>query len=166
MSPRSIYPHKKRPATERGQPHKGQPPGRSHPNFRGAKHIDTLGYVVLTDPETGGRKREHMLVAERALGKPLPPEAEVHHWNEDKTDNRNCNLVICQDAAYHRLLHARAARLRGFGRLDVKRCPECGAVKRLTEFYSEPKRWDGRHGFCAACVRARAKERYANRRRA
>lgn len=55
----------------------------------------------------------HQRVAERALGKPLPAGAEIHHVNGDPKDNRPANLVICQDAAYHDLLHARA-RARGW----------------------------------------------------
>lgn len=53
------------------------------------------------------RTYEHIVVAERALGKPLPNGAVVHHVNLDTHDNRPCNLVICPDEAYHRLLHKR-----------------------------------------------------------
>lgn len=52
---------------------------------------------------------EHRFLAEQALGKPLPPEAEVHHMNNDKGDNHTpFNLVICPDRAYHMFLHKRA----------------------------------------------------------
>lgn len=47
--------------------------------------------------DSSGNVLEHILIAEKALGKHLPDKAEVHHVNEIKTDNRNENLVICQD---------------------------------------------------------------------
>jgi hypothetical protein len=50
---------------------------------------------------------EHILVAEKALGKHLPPGAVVHHVDEDGLNNKPWNLVICQDNAYHRFLHKR-----------------------------------------------------------
>lgn len=55
-----------------------------------------------------GDKRVHVAIAEAALGHPLPRRAQVHHVNGDKWDNRPSNLVICEDDAYHKLLHVRA----------------------------------------------------------
>lgn len=49
----------------------------------------------------GGRL--HRVRAERALGKPLPLGAVVHHADGSKDDD--APLVICQDETYHRLLH-------------------------------------------------------------
>lgn len=54
-----------------------------------------------------GRVWKHRIVAERVLGHPLPPGAVVHHVNGNQRDNRTCNLVICENQAYHMLLHAR-----------------------------------------------------------
>ena len=54
----------------------------------------------------------HRERAAAALGKPLPAGAEVHHHTYD---GHNSQLVICQDSAYHHLLHSRMRRL-GYGR--------------------------------------------------
>jgi hypothetical protein len=60
------------------------------------------GYRMAT-----GRKRQtlHRRRAEIALGKPLPKGAEVHHLDGSTSDA--APLVICQDRAYHMLLHKR-----------------------------------------------------------
>jgi hypothetical protein len=66
--------------------------------------VDTLGYVRIW---TGKWEYEHRLVAEKVLGKPLPPGAVVHHIDGDNMNNHPSNLVICPDQGYHRLIHTR-----------------------------------------------------------
>lgn len=71
----------------------------------GTGNINAGGYVDVRIK--GRRTYEHILVAERALGRRLPKGAVVHHVNENRSDNAPTNLVICPNEAYHRLLHRR-----------------------------------------------------------
>src|SRR5438552_679889 len=53
-------------------------------------------------------RMEHVLCAERVLGRRLKRGEVVHHINGDTTDNRNKNLLVCTHG-YHMLLHWRMA---------------------------------------------------------
>ena len=57
----------------------------------------------------GNRIQEHILIASKALGRPLRKGEEVHHINLNKHDNRNCNLLICT-SSYHHWLHQEMVR--------------------------------------------------------
>jgi hypothetical protein len=78
----------------------------------GGRHSTSHGYVrVLVG--RGVRQYEHILVAERALGRPLknlgrghPNTEVVHHIDGDKTNNAPTNLLICTHR-YHTELHHR-----------------------------------------------------------
>ncbi len=133
--------------------------GSAHPGWEGGKSITPDGYVRVA----GGRRAmrpvilEHWAIAEKALGHLLPTGAVVHHWDEDKTNNTPSNLVICQDHAYHMLLHARKDRLQDTGSLNLKRCKTCKVVKPLTEFTPDAGNWDGRMYVCKRCRADKAK---------
>ncbi len=89
----------------------------------GTGNINAAGYV---DTHINGRRQyEHIIVAETALGKPLPEGAVVHHANEIKSDNRPENLVVCPDEGYHRLIHSRMRAFAESGNPDWKRCWIC-----------------------------------------
>lgn len=86
--------------------------GENNPNWRGGKILNG-GYPQtlvgsLNGGGTKGYKFDHRIIADLALGHPLPASAVMHHVNGIKTDNRNSNLVICENQSYHRLLHRRA----------------------------------------------------------
>ncbi len=72
-----------------------------------------------------GVKNEHVIVAERALGKPLPKGAVVHHVDEDKSNNAPGNLVICPSMAYHSLLHIRMRAFAATGDYNKRKCKIC-----------------------------------------
>lgn len=90
---------------------------------RGAGTVTRFGYRVLT--RSGAKTLEHVEIATRALGRPLPAGAEVHHVNGIRDDNRPENLVICPDKAYHKLLHVRMAALAECGNASYRKCPFC-----------------------------------------
>lgn len=103
----------------------------------------TNGYLSHADHDHpnvmgNGQVFDHVAVAVRALGKPLPKGVEVHHVNGVRSDNRGCNLVICQDHAYHSLLHQRARSLAACGHPSWKRCWIC-------DRYDDPRNFNCAH---------------------
>ena len=68
---------------------------------------------------------EHILVAEKALGKTLPKGAQVHHIDGNKSNNDPRNLVLCPDIGYHKLLHRRTEALEACGNPNYVRCYLC-----------------------------------------
>ncbi len=73
----------------------------------------------------GGYVAEHVLVVERAMGKPLPSNYPIHHFDENRSNNSNQNLVVCESTAYHCLLHSRQKALAACGNPDFRRCDIC-----------------------------------------
>lgn len=82
---------------------------------------------------SGGDRRLHRVRAEQALGKPLPPRAVVHHADGSKGDT--APLVICENQAYHRLLHSRMRIKAAGGNPNTDAiCERCRSVKARTAF--------------------------------
>lgn len=79
----------------------------------------TRGYVRA---DFGDRKLEHIAIAEKALGKKLPRGVVVHHVNENKSDNRNENLVICPGQGYHVMIHGRMKAMAATGSNRRREC--------------------------------------------
>lgn len=123
-----------------------------------SRRCASSGYRVPTPKFYRGGpngKRAHVVIAERALGHELPKGACVHHVNEDKVDNRPQNLMICQDGAYHRLLHLRADVLRRGGDPNTERI--CCTCQQPCALLDMGRRLTGRRTLtsqCRACQRA------------
>lgn len=79
---------------------------------------------LTADPDLRKGFRQIQIVI-GVLGRPLPKGAQVHHVNKNPGDNRNCNLVICQDATYHALLHRRMKARAACGHVDWEKCKHC-----------------------------------------
>jgi len=77
----------------------GDQTGSKNPAWKGGRTIATGGYVwvrKLNHPYKNkqGYVPEHRLVMEEEIGRYLNPNEQVHHLNENKTDNRIENLRI------------------------------------------------------------------------
>lgn len=111
--------------------------------------------------QVGGRRVHlHRLIAERVVGRPLPRTVQIHHVDEDKSNFANANLVICQDAAYHQLLHVRARVVRAGGNPNTQRvCGRCRRLRLLEEFAKRAERPGGHCQWCRACYAAYYREK-------
>lgn len=79
--------------------------GAGHKDFTGGRWFEKAkGYMMLTLPN-GKHRAEHVVIAEKALGRRLKKGEVVHHINGNKLVNRNTNLLVCT-IAYHSYLHA------------------------------------------------------------
>lgn len=108
-----------------------------HVKTRGIQTAITKSYRVVRLPNNRFVPI-HRLRAERALGKPLPRGAEVHHM--DGTRGDHSPLVICQDKKYHALLHARMrVRVAGGNQNIEALCCTCRCVKPFAAFLPSPR---------------------------
>lgn len=104
--------------------------GPNGSRWKGGKYLDSKGYMIIWKPDhpradKNGCVLEHILVAEEVFGKSLPDKAVIHHVNENRSDNRKENLIICQNENYHRFLHQRMRALKACGYADWRKCWIC-----------------------------------------
>ncbi len=86
--------------------------GPKHPRWRGGRgyaNQHTGRYVRVHDGKNS-RVLEHRRIAEKALGRRLNPNEVVHHIDENKCNNANNNLLIC-NRGYHKWIHDEMGRL-------------------------------------------------------
>lgn len=112
---------------------------------------EVIGYRTVRD--AGLRRQLHRVIAEKALGRPLPQGSQVHHVDGD-IQNRVPRLVICQDQKYHWLLHIRHRVMRAGGNPNTERiCTACRCLIKIEDFTKDGSRADGRDTKCSDCRR-------------
>ena len=119
-------------------------------------HTRKDGYRATT--LDGVRKFDHIRVAEKALGKPLPKGSRVHHFNEDRSDNRPENLVICPSAKYHTLLHMRQNAVAAGKPPHFRFCGICKQYDDPAGMYITPSENRAKH---RTCSNEQSRKRYA-----
>ena len=132
--------------------------GEKNPRWNGGKSMRSTGYLYISDPHNPmatkqGYVFEHRIIAGKALGKPIPEKAQVHHHGPISD---NC-LVICQDNAYHHFLHQRTRAYNACGNPTWRKCQFC-------------KKWDDpanlhvnkRHSYHNSCANTYNKGRVKN----
>ena len=92
--------------------------------------------VIEEDPSKYHYKARR--IAKMVLGKSLPPQAIIHHVDNNPTNNRPSNLVICENQAYHKLLHRRMDALRACGYVNWRRCKYCKEYDSPKNLYITP----------------------------
>lgn len=117
-------------------------------------------------PKSSSKNRyifKSILVAEKVLGKPLPKKAKVHHVDENKKNDDPYNLVICENQAYHLLLHQRKRAYNACGHADWRKCLFCQKYDDSINLYMPP---NGNPGYHLKCRRENYRKRkeinYAN----
>lgn len=131
-----------------GKPHEGRGYCKEHyqqwyrygdplVRFRAVRGTGSVqnGYRFIGDVQ------EHVLIAEKAIGKKLPPGAVVHHVDENKANNDPTNLVVCPSQAYHMMIHQRQAAYDACGNASFRKCVYCGTYSDPSEMkvHSRPK---------------------------
>lgn len=83
--------------------------GEANSTWKGGRTVDEFGYVMVRCPDhpraskCGNYVPEHILVAEKTLGRYLIQDEVVHHINGVKGDNRPENLLVMTKSEHTRL---------------------------------------------------------------
>lgn len=84
--------------------------GSNHPMWKGGRGVKS-GYWTVYNPTHPralniGRVWEHILVAEKKLGRPIKKDEPIHHIDLDRLNNKPSNLIVLKNNSEHQQLHS------------------------------------------------------------
>jgi len=110
--------------------------GSGHPyTGKSYKQMSVVGHPEAKRAD--GILYEHRYLATKVLGKCLPLKVEIHHFGGGRHRGQ---LVICEDKAYHRLLHRREKAFYSTGDPGKRKCVFCGdydSTDNLVSYFSK-----------------------------
>ena len=132
--------------------------GVNNPHYNGGRcYVPNDGVHITMPGHPNARKNgtvlEHVLVCSAALGKPIPEGVIIHHWDRDNSNNAPKNLLICQDHAYHMLIHMRQRAYEQSGHTDYKHCHICKKWFAKEDMSKNKTCTDGCSSTCKPCHR-------------
>ena len=77
----------------------------------GATRKDCHGYVWVKVAQGNDWRKQHILVIESIIGRPVKKGEPVHHINGIKDDNRPENLHLCESTSAHSKIENSCARI-------------------------------------------------------
>lgn len=95
-----------KPAHNKGKPLPESQKGENHPSWKGGRFISSDGYTMVRVGGKGwnGYRKEHIILVEGMLGRPLSKTEIIHHIDGQKQNNDPENLWVT-DFVGHKHAH-------------------------------------------------------------
>lgn len=115
------------------------------------QQFDFYGYKIISMPNHPRSNKnnyvfEHILITEKALGKPIQKGIPIHHFPSKENFT---HLVLCQNHAYHKLLHIRYRALIACGNPNWRKCVFCKKYDDIKNLYCFPNGYAYKHRSCS-----------------
>lgn len=123
-----------------------------HHTFKN-RMTECLGRILIYNPRhersnSHGYVFRSLLVAEKSLGRFIPKGIIVHHFDKNKSNDKKTNLVICENAKYHKLLHIRQDAYYNCGNANWRKCYICNKYDAIENLYISPDNKSVYHRYC------------------
>ena len=84
--------------------------GSDHPNWKGGRGLKSGYWTVFVEGYHPrklniGRVYEHILVAEKKLGRYITKKEPIHHIDFNRQNNKEENLFVCKTTSQHMKIH-------------------------------------------------------------